>query len=147
MSGSCNCTSVWGIITSLCILGRTQKQWCVCSGNKYWVWLLIKICGELEEKHNEKTSKQSSTQAVILLNSWNQSNTKCSKPVSNHGKELESLESLNGSFLILLHKAFLIWYPWNSYPSTSELIFHLSLSTLTIYKKYTMKRTKTSLKI
>lgn len=51
------------IIISLYILSRTQKQWGVCRGNKYWVWLLIKICGECKEKH-EKTSKQSSTEAA-----------------------------------------------------------------------------------
>lgn len=71
-------------------LDRTQKQRCAGSGNKDQVWLLKKHVGNTKEKHNQKTSTENPTQAVVLLSSWNHNYTKCHKPVPSHGKELET---------------------------------------------------------
>lgn len=111
---------------------RTQNQWWVCSGNKDQVWLLKKHVGNTKEKHNQKSSTESSTQAVVPPSSWNHNNTKCHKPVPSHGKEMETFCE---SFLI---QGFLIWCLWNNYPSASVLITCISLPTLRICKKYIM---------
>lgn len=80
---------------------RTQKQWWVCSGNKDQVWLLKKHVGNTKEKHNQKSSTESSTQAVVPHSSWNHNNIKCHKPVPSHGKETETFceSSLRQGFL------------------------------------------------
>lgn len=79
---------------------KSNDVFAVATRTKLGFWK--KHVGNTKEKHKQKTSTESSTQAVVLLSSWNH-NTKCHKPVPRHWKL---------SMIAFSYKAFLICCLW-----------------------------------